>query len=270
MHKQNLHTHTTYCDGFHTPEALLAAAVEKGFDSLGFSGHSYMHFAPNYSMSMIGTNDYIAHINKLKKESPIPIYLGLEFDRYSPVDFAPYDYIIGSVHNLIVNGEYVTFDRNAIVVKELLATYFQGDGLALAKAYYQTLATLPACGKIDIIGHFDIICKHAEHTCFFDRECKAYKGFVLEAVDALAGKIPFFEVNTGAMARGLRTTPYPDTFAVKALRQAGFGAVISSDCHDAAKLDFGFADAKKLLAACGFTEYYVRMESGFTAVPLLI
>lgn len=40
-HLQNLHTHTIYCDGKDTPEEMILAACEKGFTSLGFSGHSF-------------------------------------------------------------------------------------------------------------------------------------------------------------------------------------------------------------------------------------
>lgn len=45
MHKQNLHTHTVYCDGADTPEEMVISALSKGFDSIGFSGHSYMSYS---------------------------------------------------------------------------------------------------------------------------------------------------------------------------------------------------------------------------------
>ena len=38
---QNLHTHTTYCDGRDTPVEMIESAIAQGFDSIGFSGHSY-------------------------------------------------------------------------------------------------------------------------------------------------------------------------------------------------------------------------------------
>ena len=44
-YRQNLHTHTTFCDGKDTPEELVEAAIAKGFDSIGFSGHSYMYYS---------------------------------------------------------------------------------------------------------------------------------------------------------------------------------------------------------------------------------
>ena len=40
---QNLHTHSTFCDGIHTPEQMVQFALQKGFTSLGFSGHSYLY-----------------------------------------------------------------------------------------------------------------------------------------------------------------------------------------------------------------------------------
>ena len=39
---QNLHTHTTYCDGKNTAEEMVQKAIELGFRSLGFSGHAPM------------------------------------------------------------------------------------------------------------------------------------------------------------------------------------------------------------------------------------
>ena len=37
--KTNFHTHTKWCDGKNTPEEMIASAIEKGFDRLGFSSH---------------------------------------------------------------------------------------------------------------------------------------------------------------------------------------------------------------------------------------
>ena len=38
--EQDLHTHTTYCDGQHTTEEMVLAAINKGMKRIGFSGHS--------------------------------------------------------------------------------------------------------------------------------------------------------------------------------------------------------------------------------------
>ena len=57
-----------------------------------------------------------------------------------------------------------------------------------------------------------MLTKFNEREKIFDTECKAYKNIALEALHTLIKKVNVFEVNTGAMARGFRTTPYPEIF----------------------------------------------------------
>ena len=90
----------------------------------------------------------------------------------------------------------------------------------------------------------------------------------IQAAEALVGKVKYFEVNTGAISRGYRTTPYPAPFIIKQMKRLGFGAIISSDCHDKDFLDCGYEDAKQLLREAGFTEHYVLKDEGFVSIPL--
>ena len=76
------------------------------------------------------------------------------------------------------------------------------------------------------------------------------------------------EVNTGAISRGYRTTPYPDKFILKEMKRLGFGVVISSDCHDARMVDCYFAESEQLLKECGFKEQYVLKKEGFVPIEL--
>ena len=50
-YKQCLHTHSILCDGKDTLEEMVLTAIEKGFDSIGFSGHSFMDIYAEFSMS---------------------------------------------------------------------------------------------------------------------------------------------------------------------------------------------------------------------------
>ena len=267
---QNLHTHSSYCDGRDTPEEMIALALSKGFDSIGFSGHSYMSFSPAYSMSVEGTEKYKKEIRELKKkyEGEVGIYLGLEFEMHSEVELSGYDYLIGSLHYFYIDGEYVGFDRPADHVRQVIDQHFGGDGLAFAKKYYEKLSTLPEYGSFDILGHFDLITKNIEKADLFDTEDKKYRAAAFDAIDALKDKIPFFEINTGAISRGYRTTPYPSLELIKYFKSKGFGAVISSDCHDGRYLDCGFEQARELLRAGGFDERYILTASGFKAVKI--
>ena len=271
MYKQNLHIHSTYDDGKDTPEQMLEAARAQGFDSIGFSLHSYMHFAPERSATVEGTEKYKEHIFRLKREAAdeMPVFCGIELEVLSQgIDLTPYDYVIASSHYFKIGDEFVGFDRSAEEVGRVIDTYFGGDGMAYAKRFYEGVAQIPSYGKFDILGHVDIVTKHIEKTNYFDADSKEYRRMAIEAVEALAGKIPFFEVNTGAIARGYRTTPYPAPFLIKEMRRLGFGAMISSDCHDRRFLDCGYEDAAALLRECGFREIYVLTEKGFAPSAL--
>ena len=230
-----------------------------------------MHYAPGASMSIEGTEEYKKEISVLKEKfkGKIDIFCGLEFDIFSEIDMSGYDYLIGSVHFLKIGEKYVGFDRReASLVQDVINNYFDGEGLKFAKEYYRTLASLPNYGSFDIIGHFDVVAKHIENAPLFDVSSKEYFNCAVEAAEALCGKIPYFEVNTGAIPRKYRSYPYPEVRILKELKRLGFGAVISSDCHNAEFLDANFEDAEELLRECGFKEKYILTNDGFVPVKL--
>lgn len=267
---QNLHTHSTYCDGRNTPEETVMRALELGFDSIGFSEHAPAHFSASYERMAENNVRYRAEINRLKAiyGDQIAIFLGLEQEMYAKSDLSHYDYVIGSVHYLLMDGEYVGFDRGVEEVRSLIDTRFGGNGLSLARAYYEALSTLPEHGNFDIVGHFDLITKLCEKTFLFDADSKEYRTYALAAVDALVGKIPIAEINTGAIARGNRTSPYPAPWILKAWREKGGKIVISSDCHNNLYLAHAFCDAIALARECGYRETQVLTKDGFVPVSL--
>lgn len=268
--KQNLHVHSIYCDGKDTPEEMIEAAIAAGFGSLGFSIHSYMSCSKSGFLSLEKQADYNREIERVKAKykNIFPIYRGVEFDIYADSPWEGYDYTIASVHYLHTSEGLVSFDVGLEKTLSYVEKYFAGDGMAFAKTYYEALATAPDYGRFDIIGHFDLITKHNETHPFIDIESKEYKRYYTEAIDALVGKIPFFELNTGAIARGYRSTPYPSPEITKLLREKGFGATISSDCHDKRFVDFGYEDAAEFLRAAGYRTKFILTEQGFEEVAL--
>jgi histidinol-phosphatase (PHP family) len=150
----------------------------------------------------------------------------------------------------------------------MIDEHFAGDGMAFAKEYYRQLAWLPDYAPVDIIGHFDLVTKHRDSVKLFDSDSKEYRYAAIEAAEALAGRVRCFEVNSGAMVRGLRTTPYPDPFIIKEMKRLGFGVVITSDCHIKERMDAFFEESKALLRECGYTERQILTKDGFVPVPL--
>ena len=65
------------------------------------------------------------------------------------------------------------------------------------------------------------------------------------------GKI--FEINTGAISRGHRTTPYPSEEILEFLGKHGAKAIIGSDSHSADTLDCAFLQAEELAKKYGLT-----------------
>ncbi len=270
MQMQNLHTHTIYCDGKDTPEEIIETALLKGFSSIGFSAHSYMWASKYFQKTGDKTEEYKKEVIRLKEKykGVIDIFLGLEVEMYSKVDLDGYDYLIGSVHYLDFKDECVSFDLGIDSIKYIIDKHFSGDGMAFAKEYYKALSRLPEYGKFDIIGHFDLITKYQDTETLFDTESKEYKNAYIEAIESLAGKIPYFEVNTGAISRGYRKSPYPSMDIIKELKTKGFGALITSDCHDRRFLDTGFDMAKDMLKEAGYNSQFVLTNDGFAEIAL--
>ena len=270
-YKQCLHTHSVFCDGKDTLEQMVQTAIEKGFDSIGFSGHSYMDIYSEFSMNDEKAAAYKSEVQRLQQVygDRIRIFCGLEKDNYTEASTEGYDYLIGSVHS-VRYGEHLLFiDWTAEKAWNAIRNVFGGDGIAYAKAYFDAVADLPNHGNFDILGHFDLVTKFIEKEPeMFDTTDPAYRKAAIDAAEALVGKVKYFEVNTGAISRGYRTTPYPDPFIIKEMKRLGFGAIISSDCHDRNFLDCGYEEAKQLLKEAGFTEHYVLKDEGFVAIHL--
>lgn len=266
---QNLHQHCTFCDGKNTPEEVVLGAIEQGFDSIGFSSHSYSPWATAFCPKMtVDATEYKNAIRNLKEayKGKLDIYCGLEVDFMSPCSLEGYDYLIGTVHNLEKEGAPIAFDRGVDVVWSIIHDHFAGDGMAFAKEYYRTLQRLPEKGNFDILGHIDIHTKHIEKHAFFDTRSKEYRNAGMEAIEHLAGKIPYFEMNTGAIGRGYRTVPYPMDFFLPELKRLGYGVVITSDCHNIQHLSTGFDLAEEMLKEAGFREHYILKDGKFIPV----
>ena len=262
---QNLHTHTTYCDGILSAEEMVKAAIETGGTSIGFSEHSYVPFDEEYSMSLEDIPLYIAEINTLKKKykGKIDIYLGIEMDYFT--DKAPdgMDYIIGTVHHVEKEGKFITVDGPAEHLYKMAGEHFKGDFYELAESYYKTVANVVPKTGASITGHFDLITKNNKNNCMFDETHPRYIKAALDAMDQVLDKCRLFEVNTGAMYRRGTKEPYPSVMLLRELNKRGGEIILASDSHNAESLYFKFDEILELVKSCGF-KYIKRLtEDGF-------
>lgn len=268
--RANFHTHTRFCDGKDSPAEMAARAYELGFEALGFSGHSFTDFDP-CGMSHASEADYRAEIARLKARyaGRMEIYLGIEQDFFSGTVPPEYDYALGSVHYVLRDGEYLCVDWSAERTRENIAKY-GGDPCAYAEAYFALVGAVLERTGAQIVGHFDLLRKFDEQDPVFDESHPRYRRAVTEALDRLCenGKQPIFEINTGAMARGYRSVPYPSAWILHQIRARCCPIMITTDCHDRGKLTFGYDAAAELARAAGFTSQITIRRGLFEEAPL--
>ena len=263
MIKQNLHCHTTFDDGADTPEAMVTAAVSAGLTSLGISAHSPV---PGEVWCVSEENEprFKAELHRLREKyrGLIDVYCGLEYDSRSAQRFEGYDYVIASAHTLAGTA----IDNTVEEARQVIEHYGGAD--AAACAYYEQCAQLADIAQADIVGHFDLLTKFDEQHCLYNSGSKVYRDAAFAAMERLnaAGKI--FEINTGAISRGYRSTPYPAPELLRHLNAIGGRITVSSDAHSAAAICCAFDKAEALAQSCGFTELWQFNGNRFEAVTI--
>ena len=251
---RDLHVHTVFSDGKNTPEEMVLKAIELGMEEIGFSDHSHspQNEGEEWSMPRGREKEYRAEIARLKEKykGRVRVLCGTEQDLYSDVAPEGYDYFIGSMHYVQVPGtdRFVSVDLSRESLKKDVQECFGGDFYAFTEEYYRQLSRLPqlypACS---VIGHFDLVTKFIEEEPLFDTASPRYINAWRQAADALLKMHIPFEINTGAIARGRRTSPYPAREIRDYIRAHGGTFVLSSDSHSVDTLMYGFAQWERAL-----------------------
>lgn len=259
----DIHVHTKICDGKSTPEEIVQKAIALGFESIGFSGHSYTAFDGSYCMECKDIKLYREELEKVRKKYPeFDILIGIERDYYSS-EWDNYDYVIGSLHYVVKDGVHISIDYTTEIMEESVEKYFGGDYKEYVREYYENLKDVVEKTGADVVGHFDLITKFNEGNKYFDEDSQWYKELALDCLRQVAKHKPLFEVNTGAVARGLRTKPYPVKFILEEIKNLGCDIIITSDCHHVDNLGYGFDETIKYVKECGFDKVKVLTSKGF-------
>lgn len=254
MIMQDLHNHTTFCDGYADPETMVQAAIQRGITRLGLLIHSYTFFDESYCASKGAPQRFQRAMAELKEKyrGQIELYCGVEQDHYSVESTEGFDYVIGSVHYLHIGGEYPPVDDNRERAVENVNAYFGGDWYAYAEDYFRTVADVAEKTHPDIIGHFDLVAKYNGEGDLFDESHPRYVAAWQAAADRLlAYNIPF-EINLGGIMRAGRHEPYPTLVIQRYLAERGARVLLSSDSHCTDTLRAGFDEWKVAAENAGF------------------
>jgi histidinol-phosphatase (PHP family) len=194
-------------------------------------------------MSIEGTKAYCAEIRRLQAvyRDRIAVHLGIEHDIFSDVDRERFDYSIGAVHYVEKNGIKYSVDESRELFLSLVQSIYAGDYYSLAEDYFALEGEVYNRTGCNIIAHFDLITKYNEGNCFFDTGHPRYRKAAEDTLEKLIASPCLLEVNTGAMAKGYRTQPYPEKWVIDRWLSAGKELIFSSDCHKKENLLYGFS-----------------------------
>ena len=267
--RSNAHCHTTFCDGKNSPEEMILAALDRDFVSLGFSIHGWTPFEST-PVNMRKEVEYREGLRWLREKyrGQIEILIGVEREYLYERDFSGFEYIIDSAHCLLRDGEYLYIDWSESRTADNVARHFGGDYYAYCRAYYRQEAELCARSNAAFIGHIDLVTKFNEGNKYFDETDPRYLGPALEAVETAVRRGLPIEMNSGAISRGYRKSPYPGPALLKHIRALGGEIIINSDAHAAEHLDAGFDLCVQAARAAGFDHALRMRASGFEEVPL--
>jgi histidinol-phosphatase (PHP family) len=271
----NHHTHSLYSDGSSKPEDYIVAAIEKGFNLLGFTEHSSLPFENTFSFKKENKEEYIALISNLKQKysGQLAIFSGMEMD-YIPgmsENFGKIkmeyklDYLIGSIHLVrpekndelwFTDGsDYKTYDDG-------LNQLFDGDIKKAVSTYYNQLNEMIETQHIDIIGHFDKIKMHNRDR-FFKEDEPWYMTLVSETLELIQDRDIIVEVNTRGIYKQRSDTTYPGLDILKQIKKMRIPVMVNSDAHMPHELDLAFDKAFSLLKEAGIDEVVYFKGNGW-------
>jgi histidinol-phosphatase (PHP family) len=210
--------------------------------------------------------DYVAEIMSMKKrakpQTALQIRLGLEVDWHAPeiapgqaarlrdlLEMYPFDYIIGSVHEVQTDHGPSMIDGSPSAWEKLTADQIND----MHRRYWRTMKTLAESGVYDIVAHMDLPKKFAFHaTADLSKEIHA-------ALDALAaartptGGPLVVEVNTAGWHKPCADA-YPTLDILRECRRRDIPATINADAHHAEHLLRDFDKAALRLKEAGYAQ----------------
>lgn len=256
----DFHVHSALSDGADTPEAIIERAIELGMPRLGLSEHGFAPYYADHSLDAQAQKDYIALMSRLKEKyrGRIRLFCGIEQEYSCPINAEGFDYVIGSVHYFMLDGDCCVVDGAPESILNAAEKHFGGDTLAVAEEYFRLVSDVCRATHCDIIGHFDLVSKLNEKYRLFDAHSDRYTAAWRSAADALVEYGVPFEINTGAISRGYTSVPYPAPEICRYLAERGAKFILSSDSHRKEDLCFGFDMWRERYAALGaeITEFH--------------
>jgi histidinol-phosphatase (PHP family) len=246
-------------------EAVLEAAVAKGFTHYGISEHApkfrEQDLAPDeQDLSCADTqamfHAYVDEAFALRERfaDRLQVLAGFETEMVPPSSFAdnmrtlrasaPFDYLVGSVHTV---GDWC-IDMSPEIFDEAATAHGGID--ALDAAYFDQVAALVETLEPEVAGHLDLIRIFRSAAPEFAASTWPHIERALEAVRSVGAVL---DVNAAPIRKKLGPV-YPIPAILRRAREMNIGVTLGDDSHGPDHVGLGLSECVRAIADAGYSE----------------
>ncbi|HHX50537.1 MAG TPA: histidinol-phosphatase HisJ family protein [Clostridia bacterium] len=233
-----------------TLKPFIEEALKRGLAGIGFTDHDWF----------LNSVDYRA-VNLLREEyQGIDLLFGLEVDYrlgreqeiQDMISSQPFDYVIGSVHEM----DGWLFDH-----PDFVGEYDNRDIYQLYRRYFSLMKQMVASGLFQMVGHLDLI------KVFGYRVPGGAADLAEPVLQEIRKYQLVVEVNTNGLYKPVREM-YPAEDILSRCFQLGIPVTLSSDAHQAGAVGRDFSLARSLLKRIGYNRIAYFRQRTLYQMPL--
>lgn len=264
MIQADMHMHTWFStDSEACPRDMADEAVRKGLKTICFTDHFDKDDLEWGEEGIFDVDAYFVEMQKLQEEyaGKLNIRIGIELglrtylkDYYEELTKKyPFDFVIGSVHNVPYKKDA---EGNILYTDPAAEKLFtdRTDKKAYRLMMETTLENVRTSDCFQTLGHLDYVVRYGKSR---EKEYSYtdYADIIDEILKLLIEKEKGLEVNSAGLKYGLPFAhPHPDV--LKRYRVLGGEIItIGADAHKPEHIAYDFAKAEEILKSCGFKYY---------------
>ena len=264
MIQADMHMHTWFStDSEACPRDMADEAVRKGLKTICFTDHFDKDDLEWGEEGIFDVDAYFVEMQKLQEEyaGKLNIRIGIELglrtylkDYYEELTKKyPFDFVIGSVHNVPYKKDA---EGNILYTDPAAEKLFtdRTDKEAYRLMMETTLENVRTSDCFQTLGHLDYVVRYGKSR---EKEYSYtdYEDIIDEILKLLIEKEKGLEVNSAGLKYGLPFAhPHPDV--LKRYRELGGEIItIGDDAHKPEHIAYDFAKAEEILKSCGFKYY---------------
>jgi histidinol-phosphatase (PHP family) len=248
---QDYHVHSDVsCDSHASMSAMCRAALAVGITEIAFTEHLDLHPLDSCA-DFYRADDYFDKLDAARRHfAPLGLTIraGVEVGEYHiyhervrPVlEARPYDIVLGSLHWI---GDDMVFDPDYFAAHPPEET---------VTAYFTELLKMVRFGGFDVLAHPDVF-KRVAFPIYGHYDAGQWADLIRSVWQACIEQGIGIEVNTASLRREIAQI-HPSLDALRWYREMGGERLtFGSDGHHPDQVGYGFAVARGLVRAAGFT-----------------